>query len=269
MPSGPGGASTLFELVLEVPPGPVEGCAGDACLTGERLDVAGAAGRDMPGQQPVNGRSDPLLNLITLFGAECHVIRPFPRLCRSLRGHASSVRARPADASSPRPGRGGWRAGRSRFRPWSARRTGERGGGWPAGIGRCRRARPEGLLPPSDRRACDTELSPDPRNSSSLPPPGAAPVPCFSSSSICRSVTTFAGPGSWSSSSFSAARKAASSVSAPGSAGICPCSNCRYASTVRSRASPSPPPSSTRGGRRSGRRPAGPRIPRLWPPAGA
>ena len=45
MSGGPGSGPALFDLVLEVAPGPVEGCAGDARLAGERLDVAGAAGR--------------------------------------------------------------------------------------------------------------------------------------------------------------------------------------------------------------------------------
>lgn len=47
---GPGGCPPLLELVLEVAPGSIDGRAGDARLAGERLDVAGASGRDLPGQ---------------------------------------------------------------------------------------------------------------------------------------------------------------------------------------------------------------------------
>ncbi|MER7540108.1 hypothetical protein ABTX77_35815 [Streptomyces sp. NPDC097704] len=80
----PGGCPPLLELVLQVAPGSIEGCAGDARLAGERLDVAGAAGRNLPGQQPVDGGADAPLDLVALLVAQCHVIRPFRLPCRSL-----------------------------------------------------------------------------------------------------------------------------------------------------------------------------------------
>lgn len=48
VPGGPGCGSPLFELVLEMAPGSVEGRAGDPGLAGERLDVARPAARDPP-----------------------------------------------------------------------------------------------------------------------------------------------------------------------------------------------------------------------------
>ena len=95
MSGGPGGGSALLELVLEVARGPVEGRAGDTRLTSERLDVAGAASRDLPRQQPVDGRADAPLDLVALLVAQCHVIRPFRLPCRSLREPAWTARAQP------------------------------------------------------------------------------------------------------------------------------------------------------------------------------
>ncbi|MFJ5683451.1 hypothetical protein [Streptomyces sp. NPDC093099] len=109
---GPGGGPPLLELVLEVAPGSVEGCAGDACFPDERLDVAGAAGRDLPCQEPVDRRADAPLDLFALLVAECYVILPFQRPCRSLRGLAWSARVRPEAGSSHRSQCTGWRGDR-------------------------------------------------------------------------------------------------------------------------------------------------------------
>lgn len=58
LPAGSQGCGpSPLELLFQVAPGAIEGCAGDARLTGKRLDVAGAARRNLPGRQPWSTRS--------------------------------------------------------------------------------------------------------------------------------------------------------------------------------------------------------------------
>lgn len=81
---------------------------------GRRLDAACPARRDLPGPQPVDGRADPALDLVAAALTGRRAIRPFRLPCRSFRRRSSRTRARPATGLSPRPGRGGWPAGRPR-----------------------------------------------------------------------------------------------------------------------------------------------------------
>ena len=55
-----------------VGPGAVKGGPVDGGLAGEGLDVALAAGRDVAGEEPVDGGPDPGLVLLALLGADAH-----------------------------------------------------------------------------------------------------------------------------------------------------------------------------------------------------
>ena len=61
-----------FLAEVGVGPGAVEGGPVDGCLAGEGLDVALAAGRDVAGEEPVDGGPDPGLVLLALVGADAH-----------------------------------------------------------------------------------------------------------------------------------------------------------------------------------------------------